>query len=98
MRPAEVCGCCTKPSSSRRARMLRTVADDTPRPAADTSNDEATGSPEEMYSRTSAARTRLERSLGSISTRRQRLLTALYNNDLAISQPRAGFSSRLAQP
>ena len=34
MRPAEVCGCWTKPSSSSRARMLRTVADDTPSPAA----------------------------------------------------------------
>ena len=42
--------------------MLRTVADDTPSPAAVTSSDEATGSPDAMYSRTSAARTRRERS------------------------------------
>src|SRR5207247_6851726 len=62
MRPAEVCGCWTKPSSSSRARMFRTVADDTPSPAAVTNNDEATGSPEEIYSRTSAASSRLERS------------------------------------
>src|SRR4029079_5970037 len=54
-----------KPSSSSRARMLRTVADDTPRPAALTRTDEATGSPDAMYSRTSAARTRFDRSWGS---------------------------------
>ena len=44
--------------------MLRTVADDTPSPAAVTSTDEATGSPDAMYSRTSAARTRLDRIVG----------------------------------
>ena len=42
--------------------MLRTVADDTPSPAAATSSDDATGSPDEMYSRTSAASTRFDRS------------------------------------
>src|SRR5437588_65035 len=47
MRPADVCGCWTNPSSSSLARMLRTVADDTPSPAALTSSDEATGSPDE---------------------------------------------------
>ena len=45
--------------------MLRTVADDTPSPAAVTSTDEATGSPDAIYSRTSAERTRFDRSLGS---------------------------------
>jgi hypothetical protein len=45
--------------------MFRTVADDTPSPAAVTSNDEATGSPDEMYSRTSAANTRPARELTS---------------------------------
>ena len=45
--------------------MLRTVAEDTPRPAAVTSRDDATGSPEAMYSRTSAASTRLDRSVVS---------------------------------
>src|SRR5215471_4434386 len=65
MRPAEVCGCWTKPSSSSLARMLRTVADDTPSPAAATSNDDATGSPDAMYSRTSASSTRFDRSWGS---------------------------------
>src|ERR1700687_4085777 len=78
MRPAEVCGCWTYPSSSSRARMLRTVADDTPSPAAVTSIDEATGSPDVMYSRTSAASTRRERSGASISTLVLRLLSPLY--------------------
>ena len=45
--------------------MLRTVADDTPSPAAVTSSDEATGSPEAMYSRTSAASTRFDLSAAS---------------------------------
>ena len=45
--------------------MLRTVADDTPSPAAVTSSDEATGSPDAMYSRTSAASTRFDRSAAS---------------------------------
>ena len=45
--------------------MLRTVADDTPRPAAVTSRDDATGSPEAMYSRTSAASTRFDLSVAS---------------------------------
>ena len=45
--------------------MLRTVADDTPRPAAVTSNDDATGSPDVMYSRTSAASTRFDLSAAS---------------------------------
>ena len=58
----------------QRARMFRTVAEETPRPAALTSSDEATGSPDAMYSRTRAARIRLERSVGSISTRDWRLL------------------------
>src|SRR5580765_7994728 len=65
MRPAEVWGCWTKPSSSSRARMLRTVADDTPSPAAVTSNADATGSPDVMYSRTSAASTRFDLSAAS---------------------------------
>src|SRR5262245_37442738 len=46
--------------------MLRTVADETPRPAAATSSDDATGSPELMYSRTSASSTRFDRSCGSM--------------------------------
>src|SRR5881296_3280828 len=54
--------------------MLRTVADDTPSPAAVTSSEEATGSPDVMYSRTKAARTRRERSGTSISTLVQGLL------------------------
>src|SRR5262245_60285079 len=45
--------------------MLRTVADDTPSPAAVTSTEEATGSPDVMNSRTSAASTRLDRSLAA---------------------------------
>ena len=45
--------------------MLRTVAEDTPSPAAVTSKDEATGSPEAMYSRTSAANTRFDLSAAS---------------------------------
>src|SRR5437660_2942195 len=67
MRPAEVCGCCTYPSSSSRARMLRMVADETPSPSAVTSSEDATGSPDAMYSRTRAARTRFDRSLGSVA-------------------------------
>ena len=47
--------------------MLRTVAEETPSPAAVTSNDEATGSPVAMYSRIRAASTRLERSWDSLS-------------------------------
>src|SRR4029077_15174941 len=58
--------------------MFRTVADDPPSPAAVTSSDEATGSPEVMYSRTSAARTRRERSGPSISTLVLGLLSPLY--------------------
>src|SRR6185436_5047924 len=65
MRPADVCGCCTYPSSSRRATMLRTVADDTPSPAAVTRSEDATGSPDAMYSRMSAARTRFDLSAAS---------------------------------
>src|SRR5438552_2832299 len=42
--------------------MLRIVADETPRPAAVTRSDDGTGSPDPMYSRTSAASTRPERS------------------------------------
>ncbi len=55
------------------------MADDTPRPAARTSSDDATGSPEAMYSRTSAASTRRERSDGSISTLQQRLLIKIIH-------------------
>src|SRR5436190_7148033 len=97
MRPADVCGCWTNPSSSSRARMLRTVADDTPRPAAVTSTDEATGSPAAMYSRTSVASTSLDRSWGSISTRRMRLLKRLYSRELpsrALEQLADGRTSR----
>src|SRR5688572_23877369 len=54
--------------------MLRTVADDTPSPAALTRRDDGTGSPDEMYSRTSAANTRFERLSVSISTLALRLL------------------------
>ena len=56
--------------------MLRTVADDTPSPGALTSSEDATGSPDAMYSRTSAASTRLDRSCDSavISTQSPRLL------------------------
>src|SRR5438094_622374 len=67
--------------------MLRTVADDTPSPAARTSSEDATGSPDAMYSQTSVARTRLDRSLSSISTLGLRLLTALYNSGLGV-EPR----------
>src|SRR5262249_27183475 len=63
-----------KPSSSSCARMLRTVADETVTPDALTRSDEGTGSPSAMYSRTKAARIRLDRSEGSISTRELRLL------------------------
>jgi hypothetical protein len=42
--------------------MLRTVAEDRPSPAAATSTEEATGSPDEMYSRMSAVSRRFERS------------------------------------
>src|SRR6185436_13462179 len=63
--------------------MLRTVADDTPSPAAVTSSDEATGSPDAMYSRTSAANTRFDLSVASgiIYGGQPFLLTAksLYN-------------------
>src|SRR5262245_23804535 len=45
--------------------MLRTVADDTPSPAAVTRTEEATGSPDAMNSRTSAASTRFDRMLAS---------------------------------
>src|SRR6185295_3667969 len=45
--------------------MLRTVAEDTPSPAAVTSSDDATGSPDAMYSRTSAANTRFDLSVVS---------------------------------
>src|SRR5262245_2059974 len=64
--------------------MLRTVADETPSPAAITSADEATGAPDAMYSRTCVASTRLARSFISISTRSLGLLTALYNSELRI--------------
>jgi hypothetical protein len=42
--------------------MFLTVADDTPKPAALTSSEDATGSPVAMNSRINAASTRLERS------------------------------------
>ena len=42
--------------------MLRTVADEMPSPPAVTSTDDATGSPDEMYSRMSAVSRRFERS------------------------------------
>src|SRR5262245_29199391 len=60
--------------------MLRTVAEETPTPARLTSSDEGTGSPDAMYSRTSAERIRLARSL-SISTQVNRLpdIIQLYN-------------------
>src|SRR5881396_997940 len=77
--------------------MLRTVADDTPRPAAVTSTDEATGSPAAMYSRTSVASTSLDRSWGSISTHRMRLLKGLYSRELpsrALEQLADGRTSR----
>src|SRR5262250_3169562 len=45
--------------------MVRTVADETPSPAAVASADEATGSPDAMNSRTSAASTRPDRSFVS---------------------------------
>src|SRR5262249_9147009 len=64
-----------KPSSSSCARMLRTVADETVTPEALTRSEEGTGSPSAMYSRTRAARIRLDRSDGSISTRELRLLS-----------------------
>src|SRR5262249_31017441 len=72
--------------------MLRTVAEDTPRPAAVARNDDATGSPVVMYSRMSAARTRLARSLGSISTLGQGLLKhytpeALKTGTAAVTAP-----------
>src|SRR5258708_14762992 len=77
--------------------MLRTVADETPSPAALTSSDEATGSPDEMYSRTSAASTRFDRSTGGvvgpvmvISTRSLRVLTD-YNT---VAQPFRAASAR----
>src|SRR5437762_6872282 len=60
--------------------MWRTVAEDTPSPAAVTSTDEATGWPEAIYSRTSVARTRPDRSSGSISTRKLRLPMKLYTS------------------
>src|SRR5258705_12181777 len=60
--------------------MLRTVAEDTPSPAAPTRSDEGTGSPHAMYSRTSAANTRLDRSEDSISTRDLRLLTIIHGH------------------
>ena len=55
--------------------MLRTVADETPSPAADTSRDEATGSPDAIYARTRAASTRLGRSVVSNGTLTRGLLT-----------------------
>src|SRR5437660_3858873 len=42
--------------------MLRTVADETPNPGTVTRSEDATGSPEAMYSRMSAAKTRFDRS------------------------------------
>src|SRR5262249_32288931 len=57
------------------ARILRTVADETVTPEALTRSEEGTGSPSAMYSRTRAARIRLDRSEGSISTRELRLLS-----------------------
>src|SRR6185436_15160846 len=55
--------------------MLRTVAEETVRPDALTRSDEGTGSPSAMYSRTRAAKIRLDRSEGAISTRDLRLLS-----------------------
>src|SRR4029077_20411837 len=69
-----VAGVWTHQSISRRASTSRTVAEDTPRPPARTSSEEATGSPDEMYSRTSAERARFEGSDGSLSTLSKRLL------------------------
>src|SRR4051812_1891967 len=63
--------------------MWRTVADETPRPADAARTDEAIGSPDAMYWRTSAARTRFDRSFPSIgvhtsvSNRRLRLLNII---------------------
>ena len=98
MRPADVCGCWTNPSSSSRARMLRTVADDTPSPAAVTSTDDATGSPEAMYSRTSAASTRSRGRWalghGSVSTRAQRLPNIIHWRDAASSSRAAASAPR----
>src|SRR5262245_22254216 len=93
MRPADVCGCWTYPSSSRRARMFRTVADETPRPAAVTSSDDATGSPVAMYSRTSAASTRLDRSGASISTRHLETANHYTGTDLRIERFGRHFAS-----
>src|SRR5690349_16700669 len=58
--------------------MLRTVAEETPRSAAVTRRDDATGSPVAMYSRTSASSTRLERSGDSIGTHHQGTANPLY--------------------
>src|SRR6185503_20101888 len=60
--------------------MLRTVAEETVMPDALTSRDEGTGSPSAMYSRTRAARIRLDRSEGTISTRDWRLLSEYYTH------------------
>src|SRR5688572_16354947 len=83
MRPAEVCGCWTNPSSSRRARMLRTVADEMSRPDALAINADGTGSPDAIYSRTSAANTRPGRPPESFSTRDMGLLSQLYTSPLS---------------
>src|SRR5206468_9081679 len=73
--------------------MFRTVADDTPSPAAVTSSDEATGSPDVMYSRTRAARTRRDRSGASISTRIRGLLKIIQQ-----SPAKAGYDKGYAIP
>src|ERR1044071_7617408 len=72
------------PSSSSWASTFRTVADETLHPDALTRSEEGTGPPIAMYSRTRAARIRLDRSEGAISTRSLRLLRNNYTRpDLA---------------
>src|SRR5437762_14003176 len=79
--------------------MLRTVADDTPRPAAVTSSDEATGSPDAMYSRTSAASTRFDLSEASGVIRGWQSLSqtakSLYNTAMRLE---CGAGVRSAVP
>ena len=71
--------------------MLRTVADETLNPAAPASVEDGTGSPEAIYSRTSAASTRLGRSVDSISTLMLRLLTILYGIRRGPDEPPAAL-------
>src|SRR2546427_4482663 len=87
--------------------MLRTVADDTPRPPAVTKSEDATGSPDAMYSRTSAANTRLDRWLSSMS--RGQLYNAvrlkpdttpptLHQQHETVTYVVSGFSRTFIQP